>query len=595
MSAPLSPQQLGNEPDMVVYQQKEFSTAAFPIMEEIRRQGKLCDITLKVDGHQFTAHRIVLASTIPYFQAMFTSDMLESKKKEINIQGVEPSTLEALINYAYNGKVVVKSNNVQSLLHGASFLQLTGVVSACGEFIQKRLTPGNVLGIRAYAETLGCFSLVEASDRFLQKHFVDVVKGEEFLGLSFPQVAEIFSRDELNVESEEPVFESLMTWMRHDPESRSQYLPDLLTKVRLPLLTPQFLADRVATEETIKSSHRCRDLLDEARDYHLMPERRYLLQSFRTRPRCCFDVVGIIYAVGGLAKSGDSLSTVEMYDPVLGRWTVGKAMNMLRSRVGVAVMGRRMYAIGGYNGSERLSTVEIFDPDTQTWSKASSMNCKRSALGALSLNNRLYVCGGYDGISSLNTVECYDPLTGKWSMISSMNKHRSAAGVVALDGCIYVLGGHDGLSIFDSVERYDPLTGKWTPVVSMLSKRCRLGAAALNGKLYVCGGYDGSAFLRTVEMYDPVENKWRFVSPMKTTRSRVALAATYGKLWAVGGYDGSANLSTVEMYNPETDAWTYAPSLCAHEGGVGIGVIPFNDSPSSPGTLGLDSLSIEGL
>ena len=66
-----------------------------------------------------------------------------------------------------------------------------------------------------------------------------------------------------------------------------------------------------------------------------------------------------------------------MYDPVLGRWTVGKAMNMLRSRVGVAVMGRRMYAIGGYNGSERLSTVEIFDPDSQTWSKASSMNCKR--------------------------------------------------------------------------------------------------------------------------------------------------------------------------------------------------------------------------
>ena len=35
-------------------------------------------------------------------------------------------------------------------------------------------------------------------------------------------------------------------------------------KVRLPLLTPQFLADRVATEELIRSSHQCRDLLDEA-------------------------------------------------------------------------------------------------------------------------------------------------------------------------------------------------------------------------------------------------------------------------------------------------------------------------------------------
>ena len=47
-----------------------------------------------------------------------------------------------------------------------------------------------------------------------------------------------------------------------------------------------------------------RDLVDEAKDYHLMPERRALLQTFKTRPRCCTDVVGIIYAVGGLTSSG---------------------------------------------------------------------------------------------------------------------------------------------------------------------------------------------------------------------------------------------------------------------------------------------------
>lgn len=47
-----------------------------------------------------------------------------------------------------------------------------------------------------------------------------------------------------------------------------------------------------------------RDLLDEAKDYHLMPERRILLQSFRTRPRCVSYIQGHIYAVGGLTKSG---------------------------------------------------------------------------------------------------------------------------------------------------------------------------------------------------------------------------------------------------------------------------------------------------
>ena len=60
---------------------------------------------------------------------------------------------------------------------------------------------------------------------------------------------------------------------------------------------------------------------------------------------------------------------------------------------------------------------------------------------------------------------------------------------------------------------------------------------------------------------------------MHVTRSRVALAANAEKLWAVGGYDGVANLSSVEVYDPRTGLWSFASPMCAHEGGVGIGVI----------------------
>ncbi len=71
------------------------------------------------------------------------------------------------------------------------------------------------------------------------------------------------------------------------------------------------------------------------------------------------DMVGVIYAVGGQTKSGNSLSTVEVYNPTSGRWRDAEAMSMLRSRVGVAVMQNRLFAIGGYNGQERLNTVEV--------------------------------------------------------------------------------------------------------------------------------------------------------------------------------------------------------------------------------------------
>ena len=108
----------------------------------------------------------------------------------------------------------------------------------------------------------------------------------------------------------------------------------------------------------------------------------------------------------------------------------------------------------------------------------------------------------------------------------------------------------------------------------MLTKRCRLGVTSLNGKLYAAGGYDGSVFLKTVECFNPATDKWKSVQQMNVKRSRVALVATYGKLYAIGGYDGSANLSSVEVYDPEKDTWTFEKSMCAHEGGVGVGVVP---------------------
>lgn len=51
------------------------------------------------------------------------------------------------------------------------------------------------------------------------------------------------------------------------------------------------------------------------------------------------------------------------YDPQKFAWESSKGMTTLRSRVGVAVVDRKLYAFGGYDGSSRLYTVECFDPE----------------------------------------------------------------------------------------------------------------------------------------------------------------------------------------------------------------------------------------
>lgn len=123
------------------------------------------------------------------------------------------------------------------------------------------------------------------------KH-TQVAETEEFLALPLDEVSTLVGEDELFVISEAFVFNAVLSWVKVDRDIRSEHLPFLLAKVRLPLLTPQFLSDTVASDELIRASHKCRDLLDEARDYHLMPERRSLMQSFRTKPRRCRDIIG---------------------------------------------------------------------------------------------------------------------------------------------------------------------------------------------------------------------------------------------------------------------------------------------------------------
>lgn len=50
------------------------------------------------------------------------------------------------------------------------------------------------------------------------------------------------------------------------------------------------------------------------------------------------------------------------YDSSMGLWEGSEPMLTLRSRVGVAVVNKKLFAFGGYDGSSRLSTVECYSP-----------------------------------------------------------------------------------------------------------------------------------------------------------------------------------------------------------------------------------------
>lgn len=54
------------------------------------------------------------------------------------------------------------------------------------------------------------------------------------------------------------VFEAVLAWVHHAQDQRESLLPELLSKIRLPLCQPQFLADRVQQDDLVRCCHKCR-------------------------------------------------------------------------------------------------------------------------------------------------------------------------------------------------------------------------------------------------------------------------------------------------------------------------------------------------
>ncbi|KAK2838590.1 hypothetical protein Q7C36_013404 [Tachysurus vachellii] len=550
----------GREPGMHTFNHMHMRKA-FRVMNDLRSRKMLCDVLLVAAEEEIPAHKLVLASCSPYFCAMFTGEMSESKATCVEIRDVDGQTLRKLVDYIYTAEIEVTEDNVQVLLPAASLLQLMEVRQVCCEFLQAQLHPTNCLGIRAFADLHTCTELYSQSHAYAEQHFSEVMLGEEFMSLSLQQVCSLISSDKLTVSTEEKVFEAMITWIKHDKEARLEYMPKLMEHVRLPLLSRDYLVQIVEEEPLIKNNNTCKDFLIEAMKYHLLPaDQRHLIKTDRTRPRTPVSLPKVMIVVGGQAPK--AIRSVECYDFQEDRWYQVADLPSRRCRAGVVFMAGKVYAVGGFNGSLRVRTVDVYDGMRDQWSSIPSMQERRSTLGAAVLGDLLYAVGGFDGSTGLASVEAYNPKTNDWAFVAPMNTRRSSVGVGVVDGKLYAVGGYDGASrqCLSTVEEYDPVTNKWDYVADMSTRRSGAGVGVLNGQLYAAGGHDGPLVRKSVEVFDPATNTWKQVCDMNMCRRNAGVCAINGLLYVIGGDDGSCNLSSVEFYNPATDKWSLIPT-----------------------------------
>lgn len=98
----------------------------------------------------------------------------------------------------------------------------------------------------------------------------------------------------------------------------------------------------VETNAVIKKSLECRDLLDEAKNFHLFPDDFYASKTSRFQPRK--STVGVLFAIGGRGAIGEPFCSVECFDFRINQWYEGPELRwvdsnltQLRTRVGATL------------------------------------------------------------------------------------------------------------------------------------------------------------------------------------------------------------------------------------------------------------------
>lgn len=401
-------------------------------------------------------------------------------------------------------------------------------------------------------------------------------ESDEIILLQFEEFINVIDDELLNVKDEETVWECCLRWLDHNPVERQRYVTQLLKAVRLGLLNTnvmssffianvikfnyifQYFNERVKDNPYVMANDEAKPIIIETLTFLYDLDVMNSTTNEVTTPDLAMPRLPheVIFAIGGWSE-GAPQSYIETYDTRADRWVRVFEEDPAGPRAyhGTAVIGYKIYCIGGFDGVEYFNTCRCFDGVTKEWHEIAPMHCKRCYVSVATYDNYIYAMGGYDGSNRQNTVERYNIHTNQWTMMTPMHAQRSDASACCLDGKIYITGGFNGQECLNTSEVLDPATNLWTVLPTMLQRRSGVSCVAHKGKIYCIGGFNGLSRMKSGEKFDPDTGLWAPIREMYHARSNFGLEIIDDMIFAIGGFNGVVTISHAECYVPETNEW----------------------------------------
>ena len=549
-----------------------FSTELLEQLNEWRQEGLFTDVCLVTLQDEFPCHKNVLAVNSPYFRALFTKPWKESHQEKVHLKDVSVWTLKRLIDFMYTGNLQLSVDTAQDMLSAGNLFQLHHVVEATKKFIAERLDFTNCLGIEQFANLHCCDDLEQDAHKCALENFQVVTDGVEFLCLSVDRVEEYLRLDDIDVTSEEQVFEIAMRWLNYDPPNRAHFACRLLTCVRFGLINTNFLTNNVLIESHISNCDNCRSIVKGFTNQQMQCSGMTNIENNGPkeplqRPRKWTVPRETLVALGGFSDSHSASNCVRAYDVTRGRWHDLAPMPSTLSWFNAVEFRNDIYVTGGLLASEGVivSTVWKFCTKTRCWEQASPLVTSRARHASAATEDAIYVMGGIeqdeDGkLKAIETIEGYNPSTDSWSVVGKYEFPRKQSSLVAQNAMLIEVGGtrHEGL-VEPTMDMYAIRDGR----VEHTGEHFRLTSDLqfaqllhLDGIFYILWEKEQD-FLRI----NPVRRTSRVLAKPTFEHAHSGAAIVGGKIYVAGGLHESLPISSVECYDPDTDVWTTVTAM----------------------------------
>ncbi|XP_024628286.1 BTB/POZ domain-containing protein POB1 isoform X1 [Medicago truncatula] len=192
----------------------------------------------------------ILAAKSPFFYKLFSNGMRESELRHVTlrINASEEAALMELLNFMYSNTLSIKTApGLLDVLMAADKFEVASCMRYCSRLLRNmQMTPESALLYLELPSSVlmadAVQPLTDAAKQYLASRYKDITKfQEEVMNLPLAGVEAILSSDDLQVASEDAVYDFVLKWARHqygNLEERREVLGLRLARfIRFPHMT----------------------------------------------------------------------------------------------------------------------------------------------------------------------------------------------------------------------------------------------------------------------------------------------------------------------------------------------------------------------